>query len=336
MMQRPSATIIGELRNPRGTLSHALRIVALVAVTVTASCLPAGTASRPQSVSQAEATRDAPPPAPAPVLQPIPAAEALAINAAIPLSTAPNPAAAPLVVHARSGTDQLRALDCLADAIYYEARSESEDGQRAVAQVVLNRVRHPAFPNSVCAVVYQGAERGSGCQFTFACDGSLAIPPLGAAWLRARRIASAALAGDVYAPVGNATHYHTQAVLPVWSQTMVKAAVIGAHIFYRWNNHWGEPGAYVARYAGAEPALAMAARQTTLARARATALAAASAPLPIVQPLPGSALPAALPAAPAAPQKSEADTTILEPYRNSGSIRSEWLHSGRIKDSAAN
>src|SRR3954454_21233641 len=95
-----------------------------------------------------------------------------------------------------------RSLQCLTQAIYYEARSQSEDGQRAVAQVVLNRVRHPAFPNTVCGVVYQGAVRpGGGCQFTFTCDGAMnaAIEPY--AWDRARRIAEAALRGSVYRPV---------------------------------------------------------------------------------------------------------------------------------------
>ena len=80
----------------------------------------------------------------------------------------------PSAYRGRTALDRLRSLDCLAQAIYYEARSESEDGQRAVAQVVLNRVRHPAWPNSVCGVVYQGPMRaGGGCQFTFTCDGSL-------------------------------------------------------------------------------------------------------------------------------------------------------------------
>ncbi|MFN5901342.1 MAG: cell wall hydrolase, partial [Novosphingobium sp.] len=73
-----------------------------------------------------------------------------------------------------SGVDRSRALQCLAAAVYYEARSESDVGQRAVAQVVLNRVAHPSYPNTVCGVVYQGSERTTGCQFSFTCDGSLA------------------------------------------------------------------------------------------------------------------------------------------------------------------
>jgi hypothetical protein len=126
-----------------------------------------------------------------------------------------------------------RALQCLTEAIYYEARSESEDGQRAVAQVVLNRVRHPSYPNSVCGVVYQGSARTTGCQFTFTCDGSMygAVDPY--AWETARRIATAALRGSVYRPVGLALNYHTTAIRPYWAPSLEPQAVVGAHIFYR-------------------------------------------------------------------------------------------------------
>jgi hypothetical protein len=149
--------------------------------------------------------------------------------------------------------DRMRAVDCLTAAIYYEAASESEDGQRAVAQVVLNRVRHPTFPNSVCGVVYQGSERSSGCQFSFTCDGSLLRTPSFSGWARARRLAAAALWGSVYAPVGHSTHYHSNKVLPYWASSLVKSAVIGAHIFYRWNGGWGTPAAFRAVYVGGEP-----------------------------------------------------------------------------------
>ncbi len=126
-----------------------------------------------------------------------------------------------------------RALLCLTQAIYYEARSESEDGQRAVAQVVLNRVRHPAYPNSVCGVVFQGSHRSTGCQFSFTCTGVMG--PIGEphAWDRARRIAAAALAGNVYRPVGLALNYHTTAIRPYWAPSLVRQTVVGAHIFYR-------------------------------------------------------------------------------------------------------
>ena len=100
-----------------------------------------------------------------------------------------------------SALDRGRALDCLSTAIYYEAASESDDGERAVAQVILNRVRHPAFPSTVCGVVYQGSDRTTGCQFSYACDGSMARPRSAAAMARAIRIAAAALNGYVMGAV---------------------------------------------------------------------------------------------------------------------------------------
>ena len=164
------------------------------------------------------------------------------------------PSAAPALPFSHEGDEvsRSRALDCLATAIYYEARSESEEGQRAVAQVVLNRVRHPAFPSSVCGVVYQGAQRRTGCQFSFTCDGSMAQRPRGAAWGRAQRIAAAALSGDVYAPVGTATHYHTTAILPYWAPSLTRSAVIGAHVFYRWKGAQGRSSAFRQAYSGSE------------------------------------------------------------------------------------
>jgi cell wall hydrolase len=147
-----------------------------------------------------------------------------------------------------------RSLQCLAEAVYYEARNQSDDGQRAVAQVVLNRVRHPAYPNSVCGVVYQGPMRaGGGCQFTFTCDGSLNRRPGGIAWARARIIAAEALAGRTFAGVGLSTHYHTNYVFPSWAPRLARTAVIGAHIFYRLPGTPGLPAAFSDRYAGTEP-----------------------------------------------------------------------------------
>ena len=161
--------------------------------------------------------------------------------------------ARPFSLGGASTEARVRAQQCLTAAIYYEARSESDDGQRAVAQVVLNRVRHPAFPASVCGVVYQGSYRRTGCQFTFTCDGSLRRRPIAHIWDRARRIAEAALAGEVYAPVGNATHYHTTAILPYWASSLTRSAVVGAHIFYRWKGGAGERSAFRQDYAGNEP-----------------------------------------------------------------------------------
>ncbi|MET0370325.1 MAG: cell wall hydrolase [Sphingobium sp.] len=149
--------------------------------------------------------------------------------------------------------DDLRALNCLTSAIYYEAGNEPEDGQRAVAQVVLNRVRSPLWPNSVCGVVYQGSERTDyRCQFTFSCDGSMARTPAAYSWVRARRIAQQALGGMVYKPVGVATHYHTLAVSPAWASSLQPIAVIGAHIFYRNRGFNGTVAAFRTSYDGRE------------------------------------------------------------------------------------
>jgi len=163
----------------------------------------------------------------------ISATDAEALNAAIPLVSRPLAAARPFLLDASVTPDaRAAAVDCLTSAIYYEAASEDEAGQRAVAQVVLNRLRDPAFPKTVCDVVFQGAERATGCQFSFSCDGSLARLPSQAGWLRARRYAQQALAGHVESDVGVATHYHTQQVVPIWRLSLDKIAVLGAHIFY--------------------------------------------------------------------------------------------------------
>jgi hypothetical protein len=185
-------------------------------------------------------------------------------NAANPVSTLPNPPARPFRLQAASVLDEARAVDCLTAAVYYEAAWEGADGQRAVAQVVLNRLRHPAYPKSVCGVVFQGAERRAGCQFTFTCDGSLARRPEPAAWDRARRVAQDALSGRVMKTVGNATHYHADYVAPYWSPGLVKVAVVGAHVFYRWTGSSGLPPAFAGRYQGGETAL-QAARLDALA-----------------------------------------------------------------------
>jgi spore germination cell wall hydrolase CwlJ-like protein len=137
-----------------------------------------------------------------------------------------------------------RDLDCLTQAAYYEARGEGRDGMRAVAQVVLNRVRHPAFPKSVCAVVYQGAGRRTGCQFSFTCNGSMRGRVNQAAWNRARDVASAALSGTVYGAVGNATHFHTTGVSPQWRSSLVRVSQVGDHLFYRFGGRSGSRGAF--------------------------------------------------------------------------------------------
>lgn len=152
-----------------------------------------------------------------------------------------------------SPTDHARALQCLTAAIYYEAAMEPDSGQQAVAQVVLNRMMHPSYPNTVCGVVYQGSERVSGCQFTFSCDGAMARVPSPIYWARARRVAERALAGYVYRPVGTATHYHTTEVSPYWAPSLDYIGTIGAHRFYRWKGAAGRSAAFSARYLGGEP-----------------------------------------------------------------------------------
>ena len=160
--------------------------------------------------------------------------------------------AAALPFRLGSTLDASRELDCLTQAAYYEARGEGRDGMRAVTQVVLNRVRHAAFPNSVCGVVFQGAGRRTGCQFSFTCDGSMRGGVNRAAWNRAREVASAALSGAVYAEVGNATHFHTTGVSPGWRNSLVRVGQVGDHLFYRFGGRSGSRGsfAYAARPAG--------------------------------------------------------------------------------------
>jgi Cell Wall Hydrolase len=201
-----------------------------------------------------------------------------------PTLLVPGPAAPSTVFQGQTAQDMLRASLCLTSAIYYEAGNEPEEGQRAVAQVVLNRVRHPAYPDTVCGVVYQGTDRGDNlCQFTFGCDGALARVPDAASWARARRVAFAALAGSVYAPVGMATHYHTLAVNPVWNKTLTPTAIVGAHIFFRWPGGAGAPSAFHASYRGGEPLPAPKAKRVTPASLDPATMAemqAVPAPLP--------------------------------------------------------
>jgi hypothetical protein len=155
--------------------------------------------------------------------------------------------------------DRARARACLAAAMFYEAGDDAI-GQLAVGQVVLNRTRHPAFPAAVCGVVAQGSERATGCQFTFTCDGALARPVGTAARARALVHADLMLEGLVFAGVGLATHYHTDAVYPWWSPKLDKIAQVGTHLFFRWPGHWGSARAVLARRAAAEPPAALFAR----------------------------------------------------------------------------
>lgn len=175
--------------------------------------------------------------------------EAKVINAALPFSDAPVIPAHAFVLPAGETLDQRRALLCLSQAVYYEAGYEPIQGRRAVAQVVLNRMRHPAFPKSVCGVIYQRNSTPV-CQFTFVCDGSLYRRPAAAAWKQAEQVARAALAGYVESSVGGATHYHADYVAPRWAPLLTKVAKHGAHIFYRWPGSWGQRAAFTGRYIG--------------------------------------------------------------------------------------
>lgn len=142
-------------------------------------------------------------------------------------------AEARLAGNARQESFETREKRCLAEAIYYEARGESYQGQRAVAEVVLNRTRSSHYPSTVCGVVYQGSKRGTGCQFSFTCDGSLNHKPKGAPWREANAIAADMTANGWDALTNRATHYHTVAVDPAWGARLVETTRIGAHIFYR-------------------------------------------------------------------------------------------------------
>ena len=235
---------------------HRGEVVVFAALGAAAAAALAGAAwsNVPDRAELAQATAV---PAPPPLLiRQVAPETALSINSAIPLSASPNPAARPFEWRSADPASRARALECLTSAIYYEAGNESGDGQRAVAQVILNRVRHPAFARSVCGVVYEGSTRATGCQFTFTCDGSLLRQPSIAGWSRARQVADAALSGYVYAPVGHATHYHANYVVPYWASSLAKNAIVGTHIFYRWAGGWGRPAAFSKRYVAAEPEVA--------------------------------------------------------------------------------
>jgi exopolysaccharide biosynthesis WecB/TagA/CpsF family protein len=216
--------------------------------------------SRLPPATMAKALATLPPPN---LLRPISPEEASKENAERPFVERPDTPASRFVLRTDS-EDRSRALECLAQAVYYEAASEGTDGGRAVAQVVLNRMRHPGYPSSVCGVVYEGADRTTGCQFTFTCDGSLLRTPIASLWNRSRKIAEEALAGRVFAPVGHATHYHADYVLPYWADSLDKTVQIGRHIFYRLRSSLGDKASFFQRYAGREPALPTLASPTVI------------------------------------------------------------------------
>ena len=188
-------------------------------------------------------------------------ADAQAGNAAIQFLGQPLDKVQAFGIAAAKNETYQNALKCLTQAVYYEAAVEPIEGRRAVAQVVLNRVLHPAYPKSVCGVVYQGAEKHTGCQFSFTCDGALLRGPAVGPWREAQAVAAAALAGHVEPSVGTATFYHADYVLPKWAYQLGKITQIGRHIFYRFNGNWGKASTFNGRYSGIEriPALDFAA-----------------------------------------------------------------------------
>ncbi len=194
--------------------------------------------------------------------------DALAINAARAVDRVRITPARPFLLAPALQAGEVSAgaaLDCLTQAIYYEAASESDAGERAVAQVVLNRVRNPLFPHSVCGVVFQGSQQRTGCQFSFTCDGNLARRPSIAGWARARRIALGALGGWVERSVGLSTHYHADYVVPYWASSLDKVRTIGAHIFYVMRGPRGRAASFTAAYdAAAETPPSVALTDATL------------------------------------------------------------------------
>ncbi len=187
-------------------------------------------------------------------LLPVEASTAKQINASRPFFTGKLDMARPFKT-GMSLADRERAIACLAIAAIYEAGGTADD-QRPVMQTILNRVRHPAFPASVCGVVFQGQERRTGCQFTFTCDGSLSrYKPSAATFARAKQLAGMMLSGLVDARVGLATHYHTDWVVPYWSDSLDKVAAVKTHLFFRWRGYWGTPRAFGAAGADEEPVI---------------------------------------------------------------------------------
>lgn len=186
------------------------------------------------------------------LLRPLAKSTAIALNESIAFSKDIRYPAEPFRFSGDPSAHE-RAIQCLTTAIYYEAASEGPQGEQAVAQVILNRVRSPSFPASICSVVYQGSLLKTGCQFSFTCDGSLQRTLWKPEWLRAREVAEAALNGAVMPQVGLSTHYHTIDVVPYWATSLAKEVQVGRHIFYAWPGSWGQPKAFRQRYAGNEP-----------------------------------------------------------------------------------
>lgn len=247
------------------------------------------------------------------------------------------PAAAAFYV-AGSATSQARAQTCLAQAVWYEAGPESEAGQRAIAQVVLNRVAHPRWPASVCGVVYEGSQRSSGCEFGFTCNGNLARKPAGESWTRAQGIARQALDGKTFAPIGLATHYHTRWLTPYWTSSLKPIGSIGAHQFYRLKGATGEKNAFTGTYSGIEPAVG-----GRVPRAPAASPVNGGSPGYVPPPAPRRASRPSRTAAPAAAQAPAPETgtapaapaIAAPPLRRAGDVKPEYSNAGQWKKKPA-
>ena len=255
--QRPTSQVVGRPHSLKSRVAVALGASGCVALLVYGLAArhaqqpgSAGVTVRVPAPAQSIAVVKALPPPD--LLKPLSPEEAAEENSERPFVTRPDSAASRFILRT-DADNHTRALTCLAQAVYYEAASEGVDGGRAVAQVVLNRLRHPGFPSTVCGVVYQGAERPTGCQFSFTCDGSMQRLPIPWLWTRSKQIAEEALKGRVFAAVGHATHYHADYVLPYWADSLDKSVQVGRHIFYRLRSTFGEPRAFSQRYAGTEP-----------------------------------------------------------------------------------
>jgi spore germination cell wall hydrolase CwlJ-like protein len=245
-----------QVTNVGGWLRWLLLAVGIIAIVVLAVS-NVGSDSKPKPKHVTVALDQPVEPAPLTFQPNIAPADAEAINAERPDFIGSIAVARPFIAPrtADRAGDLQRAIECLTQTIYYEAASESSQGQRAVAQVVLNRVRDPNYPASVCGVVYQGSERRTGCQFTYTCDGSLARRPDPFLYARARMVAVGALAGAVEPSVGLATHYHTKQVVPYWRTDLVKLRTVGAHIFYGWKGREKSGRGLRIGYSGIEPVI---------------------------------------------------------------------------------
>jgi spore germination cell wall hydrolase CwlJ-like protein len=190
-------------------------VAALALVLATASAAVGAAAAYSPHTDQIKVTR---------VLEPVVRMVVEPLTAPISAKAKPDEVLAKLLAEHR----------CLSEVMYYEARGEGADGQKAIAEVVFHRMRHGNYGQSICAVVYEGAGQ-AGCQFSFTCDGELAEPKTQESWRQAQLLAARILTGEVRLAdiTGNATHFHAASIQPDWADTLERTVQIGNHIFYR-------------------------------------------------------------------------------------------------------